>query len=71
MLIQTSEDDIPMKVLQSDSNSTDEIGEGVVKSVSLKYTDDGIDQSENQGGKVEFNSQPKVDVSRIGNLSFA
>ena len=72
MLIQTNEDyDIPIESIHSDSNSTDEIGEGIICSVSAHFKDPNFDQILEDLDDFHFANQQKVDVSHIGNLSFA
>ena len=71
MLIQTQEDDIPLKTLHSNQNSSGEIGDGVVTGVSVEFTDPDFDQNDDQDKPVEFVNQKKIDVSKIGNISFA
>ena len=71
MLIQTQEDDIPLKTLHSNQNSSDEIGNGVVTGVSVEFTDTDFDQNDEEDKPVEFVNQKKIDVSKIGNFSFA
>ena len=68
MLIQTEDANIPTNTIYSDSNSTDEIGEGVITQVSATYTDFEGDQNDE---KFEIINDQKINVSRIGNLSFA
>lgn len=54
MLIQTQEDDIPLKTLHSNQNSSVEIGDGVVTGVSVEFTDPDFDQNDDEIKPVEF-----------------
>ena len=54
MLIQTQEDDIPLKTLHSNQNQSSEIGDGVVTGVSVEFTDADFDQNADEQKPVKF-----------------